>query len=180
MLELRLITESELAALWQISYKEEQPAWVKSDAPFLHDYHPLTLEQFELTESDFFLSAQVNGIYIEGKICGAVNYYWIDEATRWLEVGIAIFDEANWGKGYATTALSLWIDRIFRQEPLIQRIGLTTWSGNPGMTKVAQKLNFQLEGRLRAVRYYQGIYYDALHFGCLRTEWRSLTVKNHC
>lgn len=171
MIELRPITESELKDLWQISYREEHPAWVNYDAPFLHDYQPMTWERFELTESEFFLSPQVNGVYIEGKICGAVNFYWVDEDTRWLEVGIAIFDDKKWGKGYGTMALSLWVERIFQQEPVIQRIGLTTWSGNPGMAKLAQKLNFQLEGQLRAVRYYQGTYYDALHFGCLRSEW---------
>ncbi|WP_314059931.1 GNAT family protein [uncultured Vagococcus sp.] len=173
MIELRPITKSELRDLWKISYRGEHPVWVNYDAPFLHDYHPLSFERFELTESDFFLSPQVNGLYIEGKISGAVNYYWVDEETRWLEVGIAIFEETNWGKGYATAALRLWVDRLFYQEPLIQRIGLTTWSGNPGMAKVANKLNFQLEGRLRGVRYYQGTYYDALHFGCLRSEWSS-------
>lgn len=180
MLELRPIPETDLKELWRMSYREENPAWVNYDAPFLHEYQPLTWERFELSESAFFLSPQVRGLYIEGRICGAVNYYWVDEDTRWLEIGVAIFEEDKWGKGYATAALKLWVDDLFCQEPLIQRIGLTTWSGNPGMARVAEKLNFQLEGRLRAVRYYQGTYYDGLHYGCLRDEWQERVVENHC
>lgn len=179
MIELRYISESELKDLWRISYRKKDPVWVKYDAPFLHKYQALSWERFELTESDFFLSSDVKGIYIEGSICGAVNKYWVDEATRWLEIGVVIFDERLWGKGYATCALRNWVTELFEKEPLIQRIGLTTWSGNPGMAKVARKLNFQLEGQLRAVRYYRGRYYDSLHFGCLRKDWQEFLNSNN-
>jgi putative hydrolase of HD superfamily len=34
----------------------------------------------------------------------------------------------------------LWIDEMFQKHPKIIRIGLTTWSGNIGMMKLAEKL----------------------------------------
>ena len=37
-------------------------------------------------------------------------------------------------------AMRLWITFLFKQEPLIQRIGYTTWSGNHRMMKVGEKL----------------------------------------
>jgi len=54
----------------------------------------------------------------------------------------------------------------------IQRVGLTTWSGNPRMMPFASKLGFKQEAVLRKVRYYQGKYYDSIKYGMLKSEWQ--------
>ena len=52
--------------------------------------------------------------------------------------------------------------------------GLTTWSGNPSMMRVAEKLGFQKEAQIRKVRYYNGKYYDSMKYGILRDEWENV------
>ncbi len=118
----------------------------------------------------FLAGDTAQAICIHNNPVGYVTYYWEDKRTRWLEVGITIFDPANWGKGTGRHALTLWIDQLFTHHD-VNRIGLTTWSGNLGMMRCARSLGMREEGRLRAVRYYQGEYYDSLRYGVLREEW---------
>lgn len=97
--------------------------------------------------------------------------------TRWLEIGIVIFDENFWSKGIGSKALSLWIDEIFNTEENLEHIGLTTWSGNIGMMKCSLKIGMTLEGRIRKVRYNNNIFYDSMKYGILKDEWVK-QVKN--
>lgn len=50
-------------------------------------------------------------------------------------------------------------------------MGLTTWSGNPGMMRLSEKLGMSQEARIRKVRYYKGTYYDSIKYGILRDEF---------
>lgn len=105
---------------------------------------------------------------------GRVTRYWESEACRSVYVGIDIFDEAYWGRGLGTEALVLWTDYLFRSMADIVRLGLQTWSGNPGMLKSAGKAGYSLEGRLRMARPLNGRYYDGIIMGVLRTDWEDL------
>ncbi|NVK29440.1 MAG: GNAT family N-acetyltransferase [Gammaproteobacteria bacterium] len=89
---------------------------------------------------------------------------------RWLGARMVTDNEAYWGNRMASLALRQWIKVLFARETL-ERIGLTTWSGNPRMMALAAKLGFKLEGQLRKVRYHNGQYYDAIRYGVLRSEW---------
>lgn len=60
----------------------------------------------------------------------------------------------------------------------IERVGLTTWSGNPRMIRCAEKLGMRLEGRMRKCRYYNGEYYDSIRMGILREEWDEFKKNN--
>lgn len=107
----------------------------------------------------------------DGAILGEVSCYWKDECTNWLEVGILIFDEHNWGRGIGSQILPRWISHILRTRPVLARIGLTTWSGNPGMMKLASKIGLQQEACYRNARIFEGRYYDSLSYGILREDW---------
>ena len=76
------------------------------------------------------------------------------------------------------TALKKWIKDCFIKYPEIERVGLTTWSGNQGMMRLAEKLGLILEGRLRKVRYYNGTYYDSVKYGILREEFFNSQIEN--
>lgn len=91
--------------------------------------------------------------------------------TRWLEIGIVIYDEKYWNGGYGTEALRQWITKTFNDYPETEHIGLTTWSGNIRMMKAAEKLGMLQEARIRKVRYWQGEYYDSVKYGILRDGW---------
>lgn len=106
-------------------------------------------------------------------LLGEVNWYWKSEATNWLEVGVVLFNEGNWGKGWGYQALRLWIAEIFRLKPALVRIGLTTWSGNKGMIRLAEKLGMQQEACYRKARILDGKYYDSISYGLLKEEWES-------
>ncbi len=110
-------------------------------------------------------------IIYNGEIVGCCSWYWRSVETNWLEIGIVIFDEENWSKGIGTKAFSMWIDFMFNERPEIVRIGFTTWSGNYGMVKVAEKLGLMEEARYRQARIVKGKYYDSVSYGILKEEW---------
>jgi putative hydrolase of HD superfamily len=108
------------------------------------------------------------------KVIGMVNWYWKSEETLWLEVGIVIFDENYWNKGIAAKALKMWINQVFDDHPEIVRIGLSTWSGNIGMCKVAEKIGLKQEACYHKARIVNKEYYDSVSYGILRDEWNKI------
>ena len=108
---------------------------------------------------------------ITDEIIGEVNWYWKSEETLWMEVGVVIFSEAYWGSGIGYTALRMWIDEKFVEYPKMVRIGISTWSGNERMIRLAEKLGLQKEAVYRKARIVDGEYYDSVSYGILREEW---------
>lgn len=102
---------------------------------------------------------------------GMVSRYWESEETKWLSIGISIYDPAYWGGGLGFEALGLWSDYILREMPELVRLGLGTWSGNVRMMRLAEKLGFKQEACFRKARIVRGAYYDSLGYGVLREEW---------
>ena len=99
---------------------------------------------------------------------------WEDRKTRWLEVGIVIYDSNYWYGGYGSEALKIWTTKTFNDFSELEHVGLTTWSGNISMMKSAEKIGYKLEGRIRKVRYHMNEYFDSIKYGVLREEWESL------
>lgn len=112
----------------------------------------------------------------EGRPIGSVNRYTqhVHEKT-WL-VGIDIFEDDCLEQGLGTEALRLWVDYLFEHSD-IHRISLDTWSFNPRMVRVAQKLGFVYEGAQREMQEWQGGWLDLLHYGMLRAEWMEICNK---
>lgn len=108
---------------------------------------------------------------ITGELIGNTSYYWKSKETLWLEIGLTIFNEDYWNKGIGFDALTLWITEVFKNHPEIVRLGVTSWSGNPGMLRLAEKLGLQLEATYKKARIYKGKYYDSVSYGILREEW---------
>lgn len=117
---------------------------------------------------------QVNMIVDDSnnELIGEVSWYWKSEETKWLEIGVLIFNETYWGRGIGFEAMTLWIDHVFTIFPDLARIGLTTWSGNERMIKLSEKLGMRQEACYRMARTYKGEYYDSVSYGMLRSEWR--------
>lgn len=178
-LHLNAFTEDDLKQIWKIGYTQEYPEWKNYSAPYFDDYQSFdNFDTFKgFADYRFLQSPQVLGIFLEEKPIGMVSYYWENEATRWLEIGIIIFDPAYWSGGHGTEALTLWITKIFGVFPELEHIGLTTWSGNHGMMRVAEKLGMTKEAQIRKIRYWQGVYYDSVKYGILKEEWTSLADK---
>jgi len=104
-------------------------------------------------------------------LIGEVSWYWKSKETHWLEIGIVIFNENYWGYGIGYKALELWITKLFKDKKEILRIGLSTWSGNERMIRLAEKLGFLREATYRNARIVNGEYFDSVSYGILRDEW---------
>lgn len=154
----------------------------KNGTPLIFPHENMDLPQFKENQAKHAAADQVAGVYshlliqVQSDIIGTIVYYWENESTRWLEIGITIYKPEYWNGGYGTEALKLYIDYLFHNLE-IERVGLTTWSGNERMIAAAKKVGMQMEGRMRKCRYYDGYYYDSIRMGTIREEWNE-TKKN--
>ena len=107
---------------------------------------------------------------LDGAPIGRVSRY--DRGSQKHEwcVGIDICVDDYLNRGFGSEALALWIDYLFGSSD-IHRLALETWSFNPRMARVAEKVGFQREGTLREAQEWQGEWLDKLQFGLLRQEW---------
>ncbi len=170
---IREIAHDDIPQLYELIYEEEQPEWKKWDAPYFPLEHVSYTDFQEYTSKEMLKDSEPSHrmiIQINDEIVGTVNYYWEHKPSNWMEVGIVIYKPEYWNGGYGTAVLKMWIDYLFNKLPIV-RVGLTTWSGNERMMKVAEKLGMQLEGRLRKCRLYNNTYYDSIRMGLLREEW---------
>ncbi len=174
-LRIRPIIVGDLPKLWEFIYKEKAPEWKKWDAPYFEHKH-IPFDEFMWNKDHYVNHEQRWAIEVAGELIGTVSYYWEHEPSRWLEMGIGIYNPNFWSGGYGTRAIILWINHLFNTLPLV-RVGYTTWSGNERMIKVGEKIGMKMEGRLRKCRYYNGEYYDSIRMGILREEWESSPIR---
>ncbi len=168
IVNLRAAKPSEIAYLHLLITCHDE--WTRFNGPYFPYSHP-TLAEFEQGMFTRLLEGKsIQLICIDDVPVGTVSYYWECESTRWLEAGVIIYNKAYWGGGIAKRALQQWISLLF-EKLQIERVGLTTWSGNPRMMRCAEKLGLKQEARLRKVRYFEGEYYDSVKYGVLREEW---------
>ncbi|MGX7109598.1 GNAT family N-acetyltransferase [Facklamia miroungae] len=176
MTEIRLkkISNQELHTIWQVGFTQDMPEWAQYNGPYFEAYQSYPNFQTFLSSKDaaYLLNEEkVRAILLDNIPIGMVSRYWEDEKTLWLEIGVIIYDAKYWNKGIAYNALIQWINQTFYDFPELEHIGLTTWSGNPGMMRLAEKLGMKQEACIRKVRYWQGVYYDSVKYGVLRQEW---------
>ena len=55
-----------------------------------------------------------------GQIIGTVGFYWEYKPTRWLEMGLVIYDPTYWNGGYGTETLTLYRDLLFEKWRLVE------------------------------------------------------------
>lgn len=113
----------------------------------------------------------------DGEAVGSVNAYGDGDCAESRNVGIAIYDDSRLGRGLGTEALRLWVSYLFSAQSL-HRIGLETWSFNPRMARVAEKVGFKFEGLEREARFWEGQWLDKLHYGLLVSEWRDMEIRS--
>ncbi|MDO4594708.1 MAG: GNAT family protein [Tissierellia bacterium] len=172
-MKLESFNQKYLKDIHKKGFSEDNPKWTKFNAPYFKEYKKFeNFEDFCKSEIGLFHKKQnVRAIIIDKRAIGLVSRYWISKNTRWLEIGIVIYDENMWHKGYGKKALKLWIDDTFKTFKELEHIGLTTFSGNESMMRLSEKIGMKMEARIRKVRFYNGIYYDSIKYGILREEW---------
>ncbi|MDM5186080.1 GNAT family protein [Bacillus sp. DX4.1] len=170
---LKKATDQDLDKLYYWKFEEEEQEAKKWNGPYIIE-PKISKEEFIQKWKDNCLSIQkvpdALVIFVGDELIGTVSSYWVDKHTNWLETGIVIYDKEYWNGGYGTEAYKLWIDFLFRFTEL-HRLGMSTWSGNLRMMKVAKKLGMKEEARIRQARMVNGEYFDAVKMGILRKEW---------
>lgn len=171
-LHIRPIKLEDLNSIWQMAFKDSNPEWKLWDAPYF-PHHAMSYDDFLLQKDDWINVPNRWAVIYNNEVIGTVSYYWEHEPSKWLEMGISIYQSDNWSKGIGTNVMRMWIDHLFNTLDIV-RVGYTTWSGNKGMIKIGERLGMTMEARIRKVRYYNGTYYDSIRMGLLREEWQDL------
>ncbi len=104
-------------------------------------------------------------------IVGEIVLMDIDDINRNTVLRIALFHEAEFGKGYGTEALRLVLDYAFKTLKL-HRVGLDVFDFNPRAIHVYEKLGFKREGVERDSLFYEGTFHDSIIMGILEDEWQ--------
>lgn len=160
-------------------YWQTHGEWRLLDAPWEGKYTSLTEEQeadlrtkfLELCAEELPLPRKSVMIAMkDNRPIGWVVRSGEDRTPDTWTVGIDICEDDMLNKGLGTEALGLWVDYLFTNSN-VHRIGLDTFSFNPRMRHVAEKLGFVPEGMQREVLQWDGQWLDLVHFGMLRAEW---------
>ena len=116
------------------------------------------------------------GIVVKGTdtIIGSVDFPRRHEDDV-LEIGYILHPD-YWGRGYVPEAARTLIDLAFKELNLY-KIELTCFGYNVQSQRVAEKLGFTLEARIRDRKDAQGNRCDSLIYGLLRSEWEVLSKK---
>ena len=114
------------------------------------------------------------GIVVKGtdKVIGSVDFPRRHEDDV-LEIGY-ILNPDHWGLGYVPEAARALIDLAFKELNL-HKIELSCFGYNLQSQRVAEKLGFTLEARIRDRKDAQGNRCDGLIYGLLRSEWELQT-----
>ena len=171
----RLISDVDRFVAWQTHGE-----WLRYDAPWEGFGNSLTREQEEKIRSYFTESAcgelpkprKTAMIVLRdgNRLIGSVNRYGNERFPDVYYVGINIYEDDCLNQGLGTEALKLWVNYLF-MESTVHKIECHTWSLNPRMVCVAEKLGFREEGRERELIQWQGKWQDRIRFGLLRQEW---------
>ena len=102
------------------------------------------------------------------KVIGSVDFNH-RHADDVLELGYTLHPD-YWGRGYVPEAACALIDLAFKDLDL-HKIELTCFGYNVQSKRVAEKLGFTLEARIRDRKDAQGKRCDDLRYGLLRSEW---------
>lgn len=163
---IRPLIEADWQDLWRIGYAEAEMDWRLTNGPYFEDNWLYVWPDFQAAA----FCRHWWGIFVDRCLIGSLSRHWVDEKTRWMEVGIVIYDAGYWRGGYGSDALRQWLVQTFADYPELAHLGLTTFSGNPGMMRAAAKAGMTQEACIRKVRYWQGVYYDSVKYGVLREE----------
>jgi ribosomal-protein-alanine N-acetyltransferase len=136
-----------------------------SEAELLGRLKQTSADVTDRAASGYRRMVQLNGSEIIGIVSG-LHPEW-PAAT--LEIGYML-DEGHQGRGFGKRMVGLWIDELFRAGKF-ERLWLLTNAANEPSQRLALRLGFQLEGRLRQHVLLNGRRADQLLYGLLREEW---------
>ena len=109
----------------------------------------------------------------DGRPIGTIGLHGLDLVNGTAELGIAIGEKAEWGKGHGTDATRA-ICRFGFDELRLERISLCYYDGNERGRRTYEKAGFVHEGTLRSAHFARGEHHDIHIMSILREEWLGL------
>ena len=107
---------------------------------------------------------------------GTIGLHDVDPVNGTAELGIAIGEKGEWGKGYGTDATRALCDYGFGALRL-ERIGLHVYADNARGRRTYEKAGFVHEATLRHAHFTRGEYEDVGVMSMLRDEWLALGAR---
>src|SRR5690625_1077830 len=94
-LTIRPIEKGNLPRLWELIYKEDAPEWKRWDAPYF-PHESKAFDEFIKDLGPSWIGMENFWVITSNHIvCGIVTYYFEDEQSHWLEMGIVIHESDN-------------------------------------------------------------------------------------
>ena len=101
--------------------------------------------------------------------CGMIAH--IDSYNKRCDLGISLgWNQANWGKGYASEALQSVIHFCFTELGL-NRIGAEIYEFNARSIRLFEKNGFQREGIKRQFIFKDNVFKDEYLYSLVRADW---------
>lgn len=107
----------------------------------------------------------------DGRVVGTCTLYRLDAQSRRADCGYVLLP-AEWGKGYATEAMSALLDWGFEALAL-HRVEADIDPRNTASAKLLERLGFAREGHLRERWIVEGEISDSWLYGLLAREWQA-------
>ena len=130
-------------------------------------------------EKDGFWSTEKKRLVMIGEDETIIGSIWIFKPVPYfdaLELGYALFDRKDHGRGLMTEAAGLVIDYLFKSSRM-NRLEIRCDVDNGASARVAEKLGFNHEGIARQATLSRGEHRDMRQYALLRSEWVSAAAK---
>ena len=124
------------------------------------------MQSFENTPNYFWAIEEVK---IDNRHIGNINSY-VDKNNLLADIGILIGDTTCGGKGYATEAMRVIVDFLFKKQKL-RKITSGTISSNKAMLKILKKVGMVEDGIRYRHSIWEGIEVDVIHMRIFRDDW---------
>jgi len=141
-----------------------RPAYPNPDSPKVWEW----IQEGRKNKKQFYFAIETLD---DNTLIGNIDFKNVDFAMRHAELGIAITDIANRGKGYGSDAIRVLLGYGFRELNL-HRVELVVNGYNSHALQTYEKLGFVLEATWREARYQDLKYYDVHVLSMLEPEWR--------
>lgn len=119
------------------------------------------------------------GITLKGSdvLIGTCGFYGFDEGFQRADIGYELL-KAHWRQGIMSEALTAILTFAFTTMGL-HRIDAVVYEWNGRSQGILRKLGFMHEGTLRQRYFYYDHFWNELHFGLLKDEWKLSYISLH-
>ncbi len=166
-IDLRLVTDLDLHYLYS----------VMNDSSNTGEHWPLMLETRKsfldkFAQTGFWSNQSGKMVIVDKKdnILGEINYFKGLWYMPGYEIGYRIYCPKDRGKGFASEALALFVDFIFKARE-INRLEIEADVDNLGSIRIAEKCGFIREGIKKQSSYVNGRYRDNMLLALIKEDY---------